>query len=378
MKKYKTVCLVLLCLLLGNSKLKKNTKFMGNAWVYHQEEIENTKLYNVLNVDKNATLDEIKKAYRTLSKTYHPDKSTEHGADKKFNEIVEAYEILSDSEKRRIYDTRGLEAVRNMDQQKGENPADHYNSFFEEFFGGGGSARRGDEVRKADNLVLTIDMNLEQLYKGELFSVQYTREINCLRIDECIERNSDCSGRGYKTIIQQMAPGFIMQNKVRDETCIDKGKAWRHKCPYCPSGMKEKKTIKLTLEIEKGTKNNEKIVFEKKGRQEVGYENGDLIFIVQTKAHKIYERKNNDLHQSVSISLKDALIGFDKNIEHIGGSPVNVNKQTVTFHNEVLKIKNKGMPIKNSNKFGDLYIKFSVKFPKKLTEKQKKMIAEVL
>lgn len=377
MRKYKTFCLLLICLLFGNRESNKKIHFGVKAWG-RQEEFDNTKLYKILNVEKSATLEEIKKAYRNLSKTYHPDKSTEHGADKKFNEIVEAYQILSDSEKRRIYDTRGLEAVRNMDQQNNMGgAAEHYNSFFEDFFGGGGGGGR-DEVRKANPLILTIDVNLEQLYNGELFSIHYSREVNCLRSDDCIEKNPDCSGRGYKTIIQQMAPGFIMHNKVRDETCIERGKSWRYKCPYCPNGMKEKKTIKLTLEIEKGAKNNEQIVFEKKGRQEIGYENGDLIFVVQTKAHKTYERKNNDLHQSFFISLKEALIGFNKDIDHIGGSPVNINKQTVTFHNEVLKIKNKGMPIKNTDRFGDLYIKFFIKFPKTLTEKQKKVLADVL
>lgn len=376
MTKYKTLFLIFLYFLFGNRRISKDIQLFVGAWG-RQEEFDNTKLYKILKVDKDATLEEIKKAYRTLSKIYHPDKSTEHGADKKFNEIVEAYEILSDSEKRRIYDTRGLEAVRNMDQHKMHDPTEHYNSFFEDFFDTGGGGHR-NEIRKAESLILAIDMNLEQLYNGELFSIHYSREINCLRSDDCIEKNSDCSGRGYKTIIQQMAPGFIMQNKVKDESCIDKGKSWRYKCSYCPNGMKEKQTIKLTLEVEKGTKNNEKIIFEKKGKQEIGYENGDLVFVVHTKTHNTYERKNNDLHQSVVISLKDALVGFTKNIDHISGSPVHVSKQTVTFHNEVLKIKNKGMPIKNTNKFGDLYIKFSVEFPKTLTEKQKQALAQVL
>lgn len=116
----------------------------------------------------------------------------------------------------------------------------------------------------------------------------------------------------------------------------------------------------------------------KKGKQEIGYENGDIIFIVQTKKHKIYERVNNDLHQIYEISLKDALIGFSKNLEHISGKPININKQNVTFHNEVLRVQNKGMPIKNSNKFGDLYIKFLIQFPKQLTDEQKKVLADLL
>lgn len=354
-------------------------RLLASAW-RTQERSDKINLYDVLELDKDATLDDIKKAYRSLSKKYHPDKNKSKDAGKKFEEIAEAYGILGDSEKRRVYDTQGYEAAKNLESRNMEDPADHYNSFFEGFFGGGGGGFGGreDENRKAENLLLHVELNLEQLYNGELFNIFYTREINCLRSDECIEKNRECSGKGYKTVTQQVAPGFIMQNKVRDSSCIGRGQAWKYKCQHCPHGMKEKNTIKLTLEIEKGSRNNDKIVFEKKGKQEIGYEHGDLIFVVQTKKHSTYERKNNDLYQNYEISLKDALVGFNANLDHISGSPVNVNKQTVTFHNEVLKIKNKGMPIKSTDRYGDLYIKFFIQFPKKLTEEQKKILSEIL
>lgn len=353
--------------------------FLVSAW-RAQEQFDNTKLYDVLELDKDATLDDIKKAYRSLSKKYHPDKNKSEDAGKKFEEIAEAYGILSDSEKRRVYDTQGYEAAKNLESRNMDDHADHYNSFFEGFFGGGGGGFGGreDDNRKADSLLLNVELNLEQLYNGELFNIFYTREISCLRSDECIEKNRECSGKGYKTVTQQVAPGFIMQNKVRDPSCIARGQSWKYKCQHCPNGMKEKNTIKLTLEIEKGSRNNDKIVFEKKGKQEIGYEHGDLIFVVQTKKHSTYERKNNDLYQNYEISLKEALVGFNRNLDHISGSPVNVNKQTVTFHNEVLKIKNKGMPIKSTDRYGDLYIKFFIQFPKKLTEEQKKVLSEIL
>ncbi|CRH00845.1 DnaJ protein, putative [Plasmodium relictum] len=360
--------------------IKKNEKWkiFISAWYNHEEQdddYDHMKLYDVLGVQKSASLDEIKKAYRKLSKKYHPDKAKDQNSNNRFNEIVEAYEILSDEEKRKIYDHHGLNAAKNLETNKmDEDPTDHFN-IYESFFGGG---FRRDEKRKAENLTLNIEMNLEQLYNGELFSVFYTRDVNCLRSDDCIEKKRECSGKGYKTVTQQVAPGFIMQNKMKDENCIDRGKAWKYKCAHCPNGMKEEKTIKLTLEIEKGMKTNDRIVFEKKGKEEIGYENGDIIFIIQTKKHKIYERKNNDLYQFYEISLKDALIGFSKDLDHISGTPISINKQTVTFHNEILKIKDKGMPIKNTNKYGDLYIKFLVQFPKKLTEEQKKVISEML
>lgn len=374
------VCLLFLAVFFVLTIFKKLLKWeiFIEAW-YTQEETDDDydrmKLYDVLGVDKNASSDDIKKSYRKLSKKYHPDKAKDKNSNNKFSEIAEAYEILGDEEKRKIYDRYGLEAAKNMESNKmDEDPSDHFN-IYERFFGAG--FKREEEIKKADSLILNIEINLEQLYNGEFFSVMYTRDVKCLRSDDCIERKKECSGKGYKTITQQVAPGFIMQNKIKDDECIDRGKAWNKKCTYCPNGMKEEKTIELTLEIEKGMKNNDKIVFEKKGKQEIGYENGDIIFIVQTKKHKIYERVNNDLHQIYEISLKDALIGFSKNLEHISGKPININKQNVTFHNEVLRVQNKGMPIKNSNKFGDLYIKFLIQFPKQLTDEQTKVPADL-
>ncbi|KAI4837210.1 DnaJ protein [Plasmodium brasilianum] len=370
---------LVILVILKSFKINKKWEIFINAWYTHEEvddDYNHTKLYDVLSVDKYASTEEIKKAYRKLSKKYHPDKATDKNSNNRFNEIVEAYEILSDEEKRKVYDHHGLQAAKNVERNKmDEDPTDHFN-VYESFFGGAGFKR--DEIKKAESLTLYVEMNLEQLYNGEFFSVVYTRDVNCLRIDDCIVKKKECSGKGYKTITQQVAPGFIMQNKMRDDNCIDRGKAWNENCAYCPNGMKEEKTIELTLEIEKGMKTNDKIVFEKKGKQEFGQEHGDIIFIIETKKHKIYERKNNDLHQFYEISLKDALVGFSKHIDHISGAPIHINKQTVTSHNEILKVQNKGMPIKNSNKFGDLYIKFLVQFPKNLTEEQKKVISELL
>ncbi|CDU18980.1 hypothetical protein YYC_01883 [Plasmodium yoelii 17X] len=349
-----------------------------NAWFGRGEpeddDYNHTKLYKVLEVDKYATTEEIKKAYRKLSKIYHPDKAKDKNSNTRFNEIAEAYEILGDEEKRRMYDNYGLNAAKNVESNKmDDDPSDHFN-IYESFFGGG---FRREEVKKAESLILPIELSLEQLYKGDIFSIYYTRDVKCLRSDDCIMKKKECSGKGYRTVTQQVAPGFIMQNKIRDDNCIDRGKAWDSKCSYCPNGLIEEKSIELTLEIEPGTKNNDKILFEKKGKQQIGHENGDLIFLVQTKNHKIYERKNNDLHQTYQISLKDALIGFSKDIHHISGTPIRITKNTVTFHNEVLKIQNKGMPIKNSSQYGNLYIKFMVQFPDKLTEKQKEAIVDL-
>ncbi|EDL46573.1 DNAJ domain protein, putative [Plasmodium vivax] len=361
-------------------KINQRWSIFISAWYAHEDvdsDYSHSKLYDVLGVHKYASTEEIKKAYRKLSKKYHPDKAKDKNSNNRFSEIAEAYEILGDEEKRKVYDHHGLEAAKNVESNKmEEDPTDHFN-IYESFFGGAGGFRR-EEMKKADSLTLNVEMSLEQLYKGDFFSVIYTRDVNCLRSDDCIMKKKECSGKGYKTVTQQVAPGFIMQNKMRDENCIDRGKAWNQKCSYCPNGMKEEKTIELTLEVEKGMKNNDKIVFEKKGKQEIGHESGDVIFVIQTKKHKVYERKNNDLHQFYEISLKDALIGFSKDIDHISGAPIRINKQTVTFHNEILKVQNKGMPIKDSNKFGDLYIKFLVQFPKYLTEDQKKAISQFL
>ncbi|VWU49844.1 DnaJ protein, putative [Hepatocystis sp. ex Piliocolobus tephrosceles] len=359
-------------------KINKQWETFVHGWYTPtdiSDDYDNMKLYDALGVDKLATQEEIKKAYRKLSKKYHPDKMKDQSQNNRFNEIAEAYEILGDEDKRRVYDEQGFEAAKNMDTNKmNTDPSDHF-SMYETFFGGG---FKKEEIKKAPNLTIHIDLNLEQLYNGELFSVEFTRDVNCLRMDECIVKRKECSGKGYVTVTQQVAPGFIMQNKKRDDNCIDKQKGWKRNCSYCPNGMQEEQAVNLTLEIEKGMKNNDKIIFEKKGKQEIGYENGDVIFIIQTKKHKTYERINNDLHQFYQISLKDALLGFSKNIEHISGSTININKQSITHHNEILKVHNKGMPIKNTNRYGDLYIKFLIQFPESLTNKQKEVIADIL
>lgn len=200
--------------------------------------------------------------------------------------------------------------------QQGAHP---FNDFFSDFFGGGfgGGAR---ETPKAQPSTMRLNVSLEQLYKGETLDVSFTRPVLCMHAEECFTKKPDCKGPGIRVITQQMGPGFIVQNQIQDDSCVDQGKAWRPRCKVsvcslsftrflqspnrlsvlewcspvfscpqeCPKGIVQPETIELSATVERGMRHGDQIVFDGVGEHKVGHEPGDLILTINELPHKRY------------------------------------------------------------------------------------------
>ncbi|CAN1188011.1 DnaJ protein ERDJ3B [Linum perenne] len=317
--------------------------------------------YDVLQVTKGASDDQIKRAYRKLALKYHPDKNQgNEEANKRFTEISNAYEVLSDAEKRKIYDAYGEEGIRQHTASGGGGGGMNIQNIFEQFFGRGGSSEEEEErIPKGDDVIVDLEATLEYLYMGG--SVNVWREKNVIKPAPG-KRLCNCRNEMYH---RQIGPGMFQQ--ITEQTC-DK----------CQNVKLEREGYSLTIEIEKGMEDGQEVVFYEDGEPKIDGEPGDLRFRIRTSSHDVFTRKGDDLHTTVTITLVEALVGFEKKIKHLDQHLVDISTQVVTKPKEVRKLKGEGMPMYASTKKGDLYVTFEVLFPNSFTQQQKSKIKELL
>ena len=253
-------------------------------------DVDTTKLYETLEVEKGCDAKDIKKAYRRLSRLHHPDKG---GDEHKFKEINAAYEILSDEEKREAYDKYGLEGVN--DEGGGGRPGG--DDLFSMFFGGqggGGGGRRGP--RKGPSVNHPLRVSLEDLYNGKTVKLAVNRKVIVGEVKEC----DKCHGQGVVMEVRQIGPGMITQVQRQCDNCGGHG--------YIAETKPERKV--LEVHVEKGMKHNQKISFRNMADEIPNMEAGDINFIIQEKDHDLFKRKNADLLVTKELSLNQALCGF--------------------------------------------------------------------
>nr|GLL30604.1 dnaJ protein ERDJ3B [Ipomoea trifida] len=310
--------------------------------------------YDILQVPKGASEDQIKRAYRKLALKYHPDKNPgNEEANKKFAEINNAYEVLSDSEKRNIYDRYGEEGLKQHaasggGRGAGMNIQDIFSSFF-----------TSTVCFDGDDVIIDLDASLEDLYMGG--SQKVWREKNILKPAPG-KRRCNCRNEVYH---RQIGPGMFQQ--MTEQVC-----------DQCPNVKFEREGYYITVDIEKGMQDGQEVVFYEDGEPKVDGEPGDLKFRIRTAPHDQFKREGNDLHTTVTITLVQALVGFEKTIKHLDDHLVDIGSKGITKPKEVKKFKGEGMPLHFSNKKGDLYVTFEVLFPTSLTAEQKTKIKEVL
>mmetsp|Transcript_29600 Transcript_29600/g.36015 ORF Transcript_29600/g.36015 Transcript_29600/m.36015 type:complete len:372 (+) Transcript_29600:111-1226(+) len=336
--------------------------------------------YKILGISRRATHKEIKKAYRAKSLQYHPDKNKEEGAAEKFSEISRAYEVLSDEEKKEIYDRHGEEGLKQHEQMGGQGDGfGGFDDIFSHFgFGGGhGGNRRGGEQR-TPSVEMPIRLTLKQLYLGEIIEVEYVRQVLCVNWEECMKTSKECQGPGVKVRMQQLAPGFVQQVQQRDDRCVSRGKMWLKNCRSCPKGQTETEKIELTLDIPKGARPGEQITFEGVADEKPGMLAGDLHFSIVEISSSEFTREGDNLYKTIEIPLVDALVGFQKTLTHVDGKKFAINVPGVIECDHVMRVPGKGMPRRSGRGFGDLYLTFDVDFPDTLTDSQKKGINKIL
>ncbi|XVF32867.1 hypothetical protein REPUB_Repub17cG0119800 [Reevesia pubescens] len=317
--------------------------------------------YEVLQVSKGAPDDQIKRAYRKLALKYHPDKNPgNEEANKRFAEINNAYEVLSDSEKRGIYDRYGEEGLKQHAASggRGGGMGANIQDIFSQFFGGG-PAEEEERIVKGDDVIVELDATLEDLYMGGTLKVW--REKNLLKPAPG-KRRCNCRNEVYH---KQIGPGMFQQ--MTEQVC-----------EQCQNVKYEREGYIVTVDIEKGMQDGEEVVFYEDGEPIIDGEPGDLKFRIRTAPHDRFRRDGNDLHTTVTITLVQALVGFEKTIKHLDDHVVDIGSKGITKPKEVRKFKGEGMLLHFSNKKGDLYVTYEVLFPTSLTEDQKAKIKTVL
>lgn len=316
--------------------------------------------YDILQIPKGASDDQIKKAYRKLALKYHPDKNPgNEEATKKFAEINNAYEVLIDKEKRNIYDRYGEEGLKQNAGARGGGGGGFAQDIFRQFFGGGMGEEEEERTPKGDDVVVEIYASLEDLYAGSTMKIW--REKNVLKPAPG-KRNCNCRNEVFH---KQIGPGMFQQFS-------------QQVCEQCPNVKFAREGYHVTLDIEKGMRDGHEVVFFEDGEPIIDGDPGDLKFKIFTQKHKRFQRDGNNLHSSITISLLEALVGFEKNIPHLDDHKVSIGTKGVTKPKEVRRFEGEGMPIHETLKKGDLYVTFEVAFPESLTESQKAKIIEVL
>jgi len=343
--------------------------------------VKETKYYDLLGVSPKADDNTIKKAYRKLAMKYHPDKN--HGdqkAQEKFKNISQAYECLSDSEKRNLYDQAGEQGLKEGGRGggMGGDPFDIFNMFF-----GGGGGRRERGPRRGKDVVHQLTVTLEQLYNGCTRKLALQKKVLCNKCDgkgikpEYSDRRdaeydcNTCHGSGTQMRLRQLGPGMMQQIQTVCSRCEGKGHIMNPKfiCAAC-RGEKTKKERKiLEINVDKGMAEGEKITFRGEGDQDPNIEPGDVVIILIEKEHDVYKRSGNDLLLNMEVDLVDALCGMKREIVTLDDRVLHLTTLPgeIIRHGDLKMVKGEGMPTKGDpfNK-GRLVIKFSeIKFPSK-------------
>lgn len=331
-----------------------------------------TELYDILEIPTSASSGEIKKAYRKKALKHHPDKG---GDVEKFKQINSAYEILSDPDKKSMYDKYGKNGLKNS----GAVPDDILSSMFGDFFGGGFNnifnmyKQARDTIRKEQPTVHTYNASLEDICNRKIIKLRFTRSRVCpcvdgINVNSCVS----CKGVGIKTQYKQIAPGMIQQLQTPCSDCSGQGKTYPS-CDKCTNGLRQlPKTFQLHLTPE--LENGYKYIFKNEGNQRHGSDPGDFIVIIKYKNHSFFGVDNNrNLICTQIISLKEALCGHVKRITHPSGEDIIISRDEVTTESHTEVVKGKGL-----NKMSNLLVKYKIEYPKKLSIDQKTTLRQTL
>ncbi|KAJ8484324.1 hypothetical protein OPV22_016809 [Ensete ventricosum] len=347
---------------------------------------DNTRYYEVLGVPKSASQNDLKKAYRKAAIKNHPDKG---GDPEKFKELAHAYDVLSDPEKREIYDKYGEDALKEgMGGGGGHDPFDIFSSFFGGSPFGGGSSR-GRRQRRGEDVIHPLKVSLEDLYNGTSKKLSLSRNVIC---QKCKGKGSKsgastkclgCQGSGMKVTIRQFGPGMIQQMQHPCNECKGTGETINEKdrCPQCKGEKVAQEKKVLEVVVEKGMQNGQKITFPGEADEAPDTVTGDIVFILQQKDHPKFKRKGDDIFYEHSLSLTEALCGFQFVLTHLDNRQLLIksNPGEVVKPDQFKAINDEGMPMyQRPFMRGKLYIHFTVDFPDSLTPDQCKALEAVL
>ena len=352
-----------------------------NAVLFARADSDDADYYDILELPEKeeATEKDIKRQFRILSKRYHPDLNPTEEGRQRYVKVQRAHEILSDRKKRKMYDMKGEDGLKQLEaagQQRGMDP-------FAAIFGG-----QQQGVPKGQNSQLNINVPLQDMYNGNSHRITLQKQKLCKRCrGSGAASKADfttcpaCQGKGHTIQRIQLMPGFVQQMQAPCERCGGTGKSIKKKCPTCKGAKVMRGDHVIEVEIEQGVPEGHQIVFEMEGDQSPDVIPGDVIFAVRSSPHDVFKRKVNnvDLDAKLRISLKEALLGFRRHLNHMDGHEVEVKLEGVVQHGTVVTLAGEGMPKHNvPSERGDLYVTIEVEMPRHLTEDQKERLGKVL
>jgi molecular chaperone DnaJ len=346
--------------------------------------------YEVLGISREASIDIIKKAYRQKALLFHPDRNPgDKDSEERFKEAAEAYSILIDPEKRRIYDQFGHDGLKGEGYGgfSGFNSSvfsdfedilgSFFNFGFENFFGTS-TRRRAGHPRKGRNLVLEMELSLEEVASGTQKEINISRTELCAacngtRMEPGTDKTScqHCQGKGQVRYQQ----GFFTISRTCSH-CSGNGQIIPFPCKKCHGSGKEKRKKSLTIKIPPGVEDGTKLRLDGEGEAgDLGGVRGDLYVVTHVKKHKFYEREGNNLSCEISISFAKAVLGTTVEIPTLEGSE-KLRIPEGTQPGEIFRLKGKGVRDLYSHRKGDLFVKVLVTTPTNLTKEQKSALKE--
>ncbi len=352
---------------------------------------EETDYYELLEISKTASSDEIKKSFRRLAMKYHPDRNpNDKVAEQKFKEINEAYEVLKDEQKRAAYDRYGKQAFAGG-MGGGGNPfggfefnfgaggfSDIFSEVFSDFMGGG--ARRQSYARRGADVRYNMEITLEEAFSG------VEKEIKIPSTETCEECHGHGTKDGKEAPICEMCHGsgkvrmqrggfFIVEQEC--PKCHGTGRVLKDACSKCKGAGVLHKEKMIKVKIPAGIEDDTRMRIAGAGEAgSRGGENGDLYVFITIKPHKLYSREGVSLYTRVPISMCCAALGGKLDIPSIDGEKIELSVEAGAQNDQVIKIKNQGMTIMRSAKRGDLFVKLRVETPVNLSSRQKELLEE--
>ncbi|MFB6096418.1 MAG: molecular chaperone DnaJ [Haloferacaceae archaeon] len=362
--------------------------------------------YDVLGVSRDASEDEIRQAYRTKAAEYHPDVSDEPDAEEKFKKVKKAKEVLTDEEKRQMYDQMGHEQFQQAEKRGatggggaggqgpfggagGQGPfggmggaGGGFEDIFNQFFGGGAGGGGANRPQKGKDLRTRLSMTLEEAYEGAEKQLSITRPERCPDCDGSghpadadAKTCPECGGQGQTTEVRQTALGRVQQTQ-QCRHCDGEGTIYSEQCSTCSGSGVVQNEATLSVEIPAGIRDGQTLRMEREGAPgRNGGPNGDLLIEIGIEDVEAFERDGDDLRHSHAISFPQAVFGDTVTVPTVTGE-VEMDVPAGTQSGETFRLKGKGMPHLRGRGHGDLYVQVQVVTPSELNEEQREALEQ--
>lgn len=347
--------------------------------------MNNTEYYNRLGVSKDASQDEIKRAYRKMSKKYHPDINKEPGAEEKYKEVQEAYETLSDDQKRAAYDQYGPDGANGFGGQGGFGGFDGgagfggFEDIFSSFFGGG-ATRNPNAPRQGDDLQYRVNLSFEEAIFGAEKEVHYNREATCKTCSGSGAKPGTspvtcgrCHGQGVINVDTQTPLG-MMRRQVTCDVCHGTGQEIKEPCQTCHGTGHEKQSHKVSVKIPAGVETGQQIRLA--GQGEAGFNGGpygDLFVIINVNPSDKFTRDGSTIYYTLNISFVQAALGDTVEVPTVHGN-VEMTIPAGTQTGKTFRLKGKGAPRLRGGSQGDQHVTVKIVTPTKLNDAQKEAL----